>query len=388
MSTPTSPKTWKEKLEPYRAELIAGGIVIAAHIVIVSILWESLAHHFGKLLGLLILFSLPLITFCLFALRRLVARLVIGPFKEDLTNRVTHILTRHEATANTRLNDMAAEIVTSTAATCDKMIVKHDATITPKLELMIAKHDQAVSSKLADMARMFETKIASIHFSNAGYEDKYEKMKAKYKDVTFKDVNSINEFTPAEANAVKIGLIKGVQHYVYAIHRVEAFLPLPMDPQDDRNYFNANRRALDNIKYNHPADSDREEYNIHRIFVVSREALEDADRVSKLKSKVREHNDARFDIRMVLKEELEEQPPYEFAIYDNEIALRLGINQLEKRYGEGIVYFDDAVWRDVYSRRYKAIEAESCKPEEFWEKLPEKLNLRSPLTSTGTQQTS
>lgn len=220
-------------------------------------------------------------------------------------------------------------------------------------------------------------KIDTMQPIQQGYEEKFEKMKEKYKQVEFKAVNSINEFTANEANAVKIGLIRGVQHSVYAIYRVETYLPLPMDPLDDKNYFKANKKALDRIRKNHPSHTEVREYTIHRIFVIAREVLDDPDKVERIRSKVEEHCKAGFNVRIALKEDLGEPPAYEFAIYDKEICLRLGVNQPDRRYGEGTVYFDDAVLRDVYMRRYRDIEAESDKPEDFWSKDLEKPDARN-----------
>lgn len=210
---------------------------------------------------------------------------------------------------------------------------------------------------------------ASTEDRSIDSSEKFERLKNKYKDVSFKSMNSTSEFTSSEANAVKIGLMRGVQHSVYAIYRVEAYLPLPMSTHDDQIYFEANKQALLRIKKNHLSENDRRKYNIHRIFIMSRDTLEDPDRVREIKEKLQEQSNAGFDVLIALKEELLEPPTYEFAIYDYEIVLRLNIDQVGRRYGEGIVYFDDAVLRDVYSRIYKDIEAESSAPEEFWKRI-------------------
>jgi len=52
--------------------------------------------------------------------------------------------------------------------------------------------------------------------------------------------------------------------------------------------------------------------------------------------------------------------------------LRLSINHVAKEYGEGTIYFDSAVVRDIYLPRYMEIEAESHLPEAFWDKYKEK----------------
>ena len=203
-----------------------------------------------------------------------------------------------------------------------------------------------------------------------GYEDKYERMKKKYSYVPFNNsMQSTNEFPASETHAVKIGLMKGVVKSVYAIYRVETYLPLPMYPTDDQNYFQENIHARRRIRKDYSDDFEAPEFNIHRIFVIASEFLQDPDRVRVLQGIIGRQQDEKFDVRIALKEDLVELPAFEFAIYDNEIALRLGINQAQKCYAEGIVYFDDAVWRDVYIRRYKAIESQSCSPALFWKRF-------------------
>jgi hypothetical protein len=215
-----------------------------------------------------------------------------------------------------------------------------------------------------------EKLLTSIKLPKSGYQDKYEKLKEKYKDVHFKDVRSTNEFNVAESKTVKIGLMKGVQHSVYAIQRIEKYLPLPIDSQDDSIYFQANKDALERIRINHPSPSDAREFTIHRIFVIAKEAFEEDEIRDKTKRIIKEHCDeARFDVKVVFKEDLEEQPAYEFAVYDDEVSLRLSINQQSEKYSDGVVYFDDAVWRDIYKERYKEIETQSYTPKEFWEKF-------------------
>jgi hypothetical protein len=188
-------------------------------------------------------------------------------------------------------------------------------------------------------------------------------------------MNSINEFTAAETKAVKLGLMKGVQDSVHGMYLVEPYLPMPQSVQDDVNYFEENKNAYLRIEENHPNKNDLEENNIHRIFIISSEFLEDdAGKVDQIKTIIAEHKERKFDVKVVLKEDLKELPTFEFAIYDNEIVLRLSIDHKLKDFGDGIVFFDDAVLRDVYRRRYKDIEAEGCIPSEFWEK-PEVKNL-------------
>lgn len=302
---PSPPKTLKEKLEPYRAEVIFG---IITHIVVVSILWDSLVEHFGKLLVLLILFSLILVVLFLFLIRRLLGRFVIVPFKQDLTNMLTNAV--------------------------NEVFQRYETTILRKPE---------------DDAR-----------------EKFERMQQKYSWIHFKEARSINEFSLRESNKVKIGFMKGVQNCVYAIHRIETYLSL--DPEDETNYFEDNKKALERIRSQYDSPSDSHDHNIHRIFIISREALDDPTLQGQIKSKIEAHCKEDMDIKVVLKENLIEVPAFEFAIYDNEIVLKLIINQHARCYGEGTVYFNEAVVNDVYKERYKEIEAQSIKAEDFWKK--------------------
>lgn len=306
--TPTSPKTWREILKPYRTELIAGGIVIVAHIVIVSMLWEYLAEHYGKPLGFLILISIPLTVFCLFLLRYLLRKFVLDPFTRNLTT-----------------------------------------TVATAVDDVLHKYEETVLRKPVDDIR-----------------DKFERMQQKYNWINFKAARSINEFSAKEMNKVKIGLMKGVNDCVYAIHRIETYLKL--EPEDETNYFEDNKKALERIRIHHTNPGDNHDHNIHRIFIISLEALNDETLRSQIQLKIDAHCNANMDIKVVLKENLIEVPAFEFAIYDNEIALKLIVNQHGQSYGEGTVYFNEAVIKDVYKERYKEIEAQSLKAEDFWKK--------------------
>jgi hypothetical protein len=311
MSTTASQSTtWKEKTEPYRNELIAGGIIIIAHIVVVSILWEYLAEHFGKPRGFLILISLPAIVFFFFLLRYLIKKLLIKPAKQELK--------------------------TMMASTIEEVLRKYEDRI-----LRPQKDDLTVT---------------------------FENMQRKYQGVHFNALRSTNEFTTkGECDTVKVGLMKGVQKCVHAIHQIEPFLPLPGDSPDDYHYFHENIEARKRIRKEHDGG---QEYDIHRIFVISEKALEDQKKAEQIKEKIKEHSDVGFDVKVVLKEKLEEPLTFEFGIYDDEIVFRLSINYVDKKYGEGVVYFNKDVLNDVYKKRFDEIGVQSLKPDDFWKKYP------------------
>lgn len=208
--------------------------------------------------------------------------------------------------------------------------------------------------------------------NNVEWPANLERLQSKYKAMSFRDPRSTQDFSRSEVPRLKIDLMKGVQHSVYAIYQIEPYLPLPQELPDGENYFEENKRALERIRNNHPLSTDGNEYTIHRIFIVSSEALSDPKRMEQIKASIDAHCRAGFSIRIALKEDLEELILYEIAIFDDEIALRISIDHHEKRYGEGVVYFDDAVIRDVYLRRYREIAAQSYLPKEFWDKYQQK----------------
>jgi len=302
------PKKWKEKLEPYRHEVGAIVLAVIAHIILYSFLWEFLKEHYGKPLGFLILTSPLLIVLCLFFLLYLTRRLLIKPLKEGM-------------------------------------------------KIALAEALQEYGDK-------------SLRSPQDNLIDKFERMQKKYSWIHFKEARSINEFSVRETNKVKLGLMKGVEKCVYAIHRIETYLPL--DAEDETNYFEDNKKALERIRKTYDSPGDSHDHNIHRIFIISKEALEDPSMQGRIRSKIEDHCKAEMDIKVVLKDNLIEVPAFEFAIYDREIALKLVINQHSRSYGEGIIYFNDAVVNDVYQERYKDIEAQSLKAEDFWKKYPTK----------------
>src|SRR6266478_6608289 len=162
--------------------------------VILAKMYEHLKVWFGEGLALLILVS-PIVILILALFIRSINQHVIERLKVEFEK----LITQHGKNISASFREMISEVEAGRESTIDRLIVKHDATITPKLELLIAKHDQIFASRLGEMAKTFENKLANIQLPIAGYQDKYEKMKTKYRDVTFKDVNSTNEFTPAEA---------------------------------------------------------------------------------------------------------------------------------------------------------------------------------------------
>lgn len=195
---------------------------------------------------------------------------------------------------------------------------------------------------------------------------KHDLLEKKY-HLHFKDWKSVIDLKPEEVDAIKLRLMDGVQHKVYAIHRVEDFLPLPQQRQDDKNYFEKNRDAFKRIRDNHRDPGDRSEYTIHRIFIVSKEGLKVPGRGQKIRERIQKHCDEGFDVRVAFTEELKAVPAWEFAIYDEEIVLRLEFNNETNDYGVGSVYSDKFQVDDRYPKLYEVIEAQSSKPDEdFW----------------------
>ena len=61
-------------------------------------------------------------------------------------------------------------------------------------------------------------------------------------------------------------------------------------------------------------------------------------------------------------------PDWEFAIYDDEVALRLNLDKEKHSYGKGGIYSDHAMVSH-HQERYRVINAWGHKPsEEFWKK--------------------
>jgi hypothetical protein len=188
--------------------------------------------------------------------------------------------------------------------------------------------------------------------------------------VSFREEQSVIDLAPEEVDVYKLRLMRGVQKKVYAIHRIETFLPLPMEKGDDKNYFKENKDALARIIKNHedPNWNRDSEYTIHRIFIVSKEALKDAVRGQEIKTKIQLHCDEKFDVRVAFKEDLKTVPPWEFAIYDEEVALRLGFDIEEEGYGDGTVYRDDFQVHDRFPKLYEVVKSQSSRPDEnFWQ---------------------
>jgi hypothetical protein len=201
-------------------------------------------------------------------------------------------------------------------------------------------------------------------------EDKLKSLREKYHRVHFKALSSTNEFNKSETSAVKLGLVKGVQHSIRTISRIGPAETdhLPMANQEGKNYFEESKEALQRIRNNHPLSTEAKEYTVHRVFIIFKERLNKPDELSKVKACIQEYCDTGFDVRIALQEELKEHQGYTFAIYDDEIVLRLSYDRHSQEPGEGIVYFSDAVVNDVYKQRYKEIEAQSYRPDDFWKK--------------------
>jgi hypothetical protein len=204
--------------------------------------------------------------------------------------------------------------------------------------------------------------INSIEFP----KEKFDRIKTKY-DIELKPM-LIQEYSDDKGiHRVKIGLIKGVQHNVYATYTIDIDSHLPSEEVDERNYFDGNKAAHRRIRKNHLND---DEYNIHRIFIISQAALDHHKDRLKIRAAIEHHIDADFDIKLIRKEDLPEQLPYEFAIYDDEIVFRLSLGPTGKVLDKGRTYFDDAIVQEIFKEGYREIEARSFKPHDFWQLFP------------------
>ena len=202
---------------------------------------------------------------------------------------------------------------------------------------------------------------------------KIGRLRDKYKGVNFAPISLSKDYESVdECREVKIELIKGVQRSVYAIHLVEKFLPLPLESNDDEQYFDGNIKALDRMLSNRSNDNsdaadEDDAYGIYRIFIISQDALNAHEKRHEIADRIKRHAE-RFNVLVVKKEELMSPPNYEFAIYDDDIAFYLSVDLIKGVYGEGTIYLDDAVIQGVYKKRFRTIKGLACSPEKFWGK--------------------
>jgi hypothetical protein len=385
MSTPASqePLAWSQILKIYRHELVASGLMAFVHIVIVYILFYSLKEYFGTSLGLLLailIFLSPLLLIFAFVLfmRYVAKKFVIIPLMLEIDK----MIAAHKETLKPDFDRWLTKQSGAVASDVDRLILVHHAKVISEFEERLVKYESNLNLKIEETVKVFgegmeasysskeialldkiEERVVKANRESASLKfSSHENLREKYN--LKKDWHPVIDFTSAEVDAVKLELMNKVEDRVSAIHWVESPLPLPLEKADDQNYFDSNKGALERIRSKHHNPTERQDYSIHRIFIVTKTELADLARRSKIMEKIHEHHEAKFDIRIAFKEDLKEVPRWEFAIFDDEIALRLSLDKDNRDYGEGSIYIDEHMVHK-YRERFNTIRAKSYEYRDF-----------------------
>lgn len=354
----------------------------------VYIIWqEDLQERFGKYLGWIII-AILVLTLCgaIYLIYRLIKLYqVIMKHDENIGRAFERKITKHDETITQRLiqNGETLSLLENTVAklteqeqlkidtlkslkeirsissTFEGMIAKHDEIITQRFEDLISRHDETVTLRFKRMLGEVEEKVEKIEFP----KEKFDRLKIKY-DVELRPMRLQEYEDLAGFHRVKIGLINGVEESVFATYVIERFSSLPLETDDEVNYFNGNLEALKRMRAKYPDDTKK--HGIHRIFIISQDALDNHEKRHEFQSRIVQHVTAGFSITMVRKEDLDDQLRLEFAIFDDEIVFELRIGDSGKGFRKGTIYFDEAIVQSVYKERYREIESRSCSPDKFW----------------------